>query len=217
MDDGPEGDAPEGDAPLSAIGSLAVIQAEGRRVGRLVRFNPAIVNAMWAVAWFVGFGCAFLAYGPDRLIPGWLGPAVAAALLVAAEVASFAYGMRVGSGIAGPSRTSAAMYGWSWTLGYVCLTVLNVALTHRGLSGPDVTLLWSGSSLLLAGVLHLTGGTLFRDPALYAVGVWTMVCAAVAVVAGVPGNFLVLAFAGGGGFAALAVYTGWVRPRRARR
>jgi hypothetical protein len=104
-----------------------------------------------------------------------------------------------------------AMYGWSWTLSFVCLAAVNITLANHGMSDSAVILLWSASSLLLVGVLQLAGGALWRDTVLYATGVWTMVCAAGAVLVGVPGNFLVLALAGGGGFAAIAGYTAWRR------
>jgi hypothetical protein len=210
------GDPADDEAPLSVDGSLAMIETERDRVARLARFNPTIMSGIWAVAWFVGFGCAFLAYGPGRVIPSWLGPTVPAVLLAAALVASIGYAARVDSGITGPSRTSAAMYGWSWTLSFTCLAAVNVTL-GRHLAPATVTLLWSASSLLLVGVLDLAGGALFRDRVLYVTGVWTMVCATAAVMAGVPANFLVQALAGGGGFAAMAVYTGWVRPAMAGR
>jgi hypothetical protein len=195
------------DTPLSVAGSLAVVEAERDRIGRRVTFNPAIMSGIWAIAWFVGFGCAFLAYGPDRVIPAWLGPTVPAVLLTAGVVASIWYAARVGSGITGPSRRSAAMYGWSWTLGFTCLAAVNITLGRQAVSAEAVILLWSASTLLLVGVLQLAGGALWRDRLQYATGVWTMVCAAIAVLAGVPGNFLVQALAGGGGFAAMAIFT----------
>lgn len=200
--------------PLTADASLAVIEAERDRVARRVTFDPAIMSGIWAVAWFVGFGCAYLAYGSGRVIPGWLGPTVAATVLVAAVVASILYAARINSGISGPSRTSSAMYGWSWMLSFVCLTAVNIALGSRGLTAATITLLWSASTLLLVGVLQLAGGAIWRDRTQFAIGVWTMVCATGAVLAGVPGNFLVQALAGGGGFAVLAVYV-IVQRRRA--
>ena len=193
------------DAPLTIDDSLAVIDAESSRIERRVRFNPSIMWTTWAIAWFVGFGCAYLAYGSGRVIPAWTGPTVAAVLLATAFVASIAYAMRVSSGISGPSRTSAAMYGWTWTLGFACLSATNILL-GRDLSARSTVLLWSASTLLLAGVLQLAGGALWRVRMQYATGVWTMLCATGAVAAGVPGNFLVQAIAGGGGFALMAAY-----------
>jgi hypothetical protein len=192
---------------LSVDGSLAVIDAEGQRVSRRVTFNQAIISGAWAIAWFVGFGCAWLAYGPGRHIPGPLGPTVPAVLIAAAMIISIVYSARIGSGIVGPSRTSTMMYGWSWTLSFVCLTAVNITLGRQHMSAATVTLLWSASTLLLAGALYLAGGAIWRSSMMYVTGVWTMVCATGAVLAGVPGNFLVLSLAGGGGFGVLAIYT----------
>ncbi len=196
---------------MTAAATLAVIDAEGRRVSQRVTFNPAWINGLWAAAWFFGFGAAYLAYGPDRVIPAWLGPIVPSVLIGVSIVASIVYGARVGAGISGPSRVVGAMYGWCWTLGFVCLTAVNVTLENRGLSETTSILLWSASSLLLVGVLQMAGGALWRDTVLYVTGVWTMLCGAGAVLVGVPGNFLVLALAGGGGFAVIAAYTTWRR------
>jgi len=196
----------DNDEPLTADASLAVIEAERDRVAKRVTFNPAVMAGIWAAAWFIGFGCAYLAYGSGRVIPAWLGPTVAATLLVAAVMMSMLYATRINSGISGPSRTSAAMYGWSWMLGFACLTAVNIALANRDLTSATITLLWSASSLLLVGVLQLAGGAIWRDWTQFVIGVWMMVCAAGAVLAGVPGNFLVQSLAGGGGFAMLALY-----------
>jgi len=56
------------------------------------------------------------------------------------------------------------------------------------------------------GLMYLAGGMLWRDVPQYVLGVWMLVSAAGSVLAGVPGNFLVLAFAGGGGMLVLSAY-----------
>lgn len=197
---------------MSASESLTLIDAGLRDVRRQVRTDPAQFFSVWGVAWLVGFGASYLAYGDDRVIPGWLGAAVPATLLLAALGRSLTYGLRVGRGVSGPSRLVGVLYGWSWTLGFVCLFVVNGALIRHGLASDEAALLWSSSALLLTGVLYLAGGMLWQDMFQYTLGVWSMVCAAGAVFAGVPGNFLVQSLAGGGGFLALAVYHWFRRP-----
>ncbi len=192
--------------PLTPAASLAMIDAERRRVTRRVRFNPAVINGAWAIAWLVGFGTAYLAHGPHRLVPGWLGPTVPVVLILAALALSIGYATRVDAGITGPSRRSAAMYGWTWTLGFAGLFVVNTALVRHGVPDRIAPLLWAASSLLLTGVLQLAGGALWRSRVMYATGAWTIVSAAGAVLAGIPGAFLVLSLAGGGGFALLTVW-----------
>src|SRR6201991_2309959 len=82
--------------------------------------------------------------------------------------------------------------------------------------GPHtISLLWSGTSLLLTGTLSLAGGMLWQDRLQYGFGVWIIVSGGASVLVGVPGNFLVLCLAGGGGFlVASLVY--FVRELRGR-
>lgn len=47
--------------------------------------------------------------------------------------------------------------------------------------------------------MYLAGGMLWRDRGQFALGVWMLIAGAGSAFAGVPGNFLVLALAGGGG------------------
>lgn len=196
----------ESEPDLDAGQALSVIEAGQRSVRRRVYADPALMFGVWGVAWLVGFGATYLAHGPGRVIPGWLGVLTPAVLIAAAVVWTIGYSIRVGRGVSGPSRSVSALYGWSWLLAFCCLAAVNSALIHRGLSADDAAMLWSASALLLAGVLYLAGGTLWRDTAQYALGVWTLLSAAGAVFAGVPGNFAVQALAGGGGFLVLAGY-----------
>ncbi|MFF7633733.1 hypothetical protein ACFZB9_11355 [Kitasatospora sp. NPDC008050] len=204
------------DQSLDVDQVLALIAAEHAHVQRRVHHDPVLLFTVWGGAWLIGFGTTYLAYGPDRVLPGWLGAAVPAVLIVSALIWSIGYSLRTGRGVSGPSRTVAALYGWSWSLGFGCLSVVNTALIDRGLSSDTAAMLWSSSSLLLTGVLYLAGGMIGQDKVRYSVGAWTMLCAAGAVFAGVPGNFLVQSLAGGGGFLALAGYH-WYQRAGARR
>ncbi|MFJ9417878.1 hypothetical protein ACIRPT_27535 [Streptomyces sp. NPDC101227] len=194
------------DQALNLDETLALISAEDQYVRRRVHADPTVLFTVWGAAWLIGFGAAYLAHGPKPVIPGWLGAAVPAVLLAAAWILSIGYALRVGRGVSGPSRTVAAMYGWSWTLGFGCLAVVNTTLIRHGLTSDNAAMLWSASALLLVGVLYLAGGMVWQDKVQYGLGAWSMVCAAGAVFAGVPGNFLVQSLAGGGGFLALAGY-----------
>ena len=150
----------------------------------------------------------FLTYpsGHDWRLPGVVAVVITSVLFVVAVVVSVVSGSRIGRGVHGPSRVVGAMYGWAWTLGFGALSVVNLRVTRMGLPPDAVTLLWSGSCLLLVGVLYLAGGALWQDRFQYGLGVWMLVTAAGSVVAGVPGNFAVLALAGGGGLLLTAGY-----------
>lgn len=196
------------DDPLSARESLALIESQQAEVRRRLGVDVALFYGPWGAAYLFGFGAAFLSY-PSAL--PWRLPAAAAAVIAAllfagaCGVSVFA-GTRAGRGVHGPSRTVGAMYGWSWTLGFGALSIVNLGLTGQGLSPDAVTLLWSGSSLLLVGVLYLAGGALWQDRFQYGLGIWMLVTGAASVLVGVPGNFAVLSLAGGGGLLLAAGY-----------
>ncbi|GAA3436042.1 hypothetical protein [Kutzneria kofuensis] len=123
-------------------------------------------------------------------------------------------GVRASRGMRGPSRTIGAMYGTAWGVAFAANAVVQSALQRELMTSWDVTsLMWTASSLAVVGLMYLAGGMLWRDVPQYALGVWMLVSAAGSVLAGVPGNFLVLAFAGGGGMLVLAAYHAIRRPR----
>jgi len=207
-----------GDAdPLSAGESLALIRSQQEQVRRRVRLDPVLVQLAWAIAWGIGFLASYLAYGDSRIIPAWLGVAVPVALIIGAAVTTFGYSASVNRGLRSRSRSVDIAYGWSWALGFGCLTVVNIAVTRQGLTSHQADSLWAGSSLLLVGLLNLAGGALYRSAVTYALGVWSMLSATLAALVGAPGSYLVLSLAGGGGFLVLAVALRWAPGVRARR
>lgn len=196
---------------LSPGESLALIERQRGEVAARLRFPVSGLFAAWGIAYLVGFGLAFAAtQGP---VPVGVAVGVGVLLGVAAIAYSAIRGVAAGRGISGRSQTVGAMYGWSWTLGFAGLYAVNFGLMSRGLPAAVVSLLWSGSALLLAGVLYLAGGALWGDRAQYALGVWMMASAAGSVFIGYPGNFLVLSLAGGGGFLLMSIFYG-VKSRR---
>ncbi|MDQ6641784.1 MAG: hypothetical protein M3Y66_04735 [Actinomycetota bacterium] len=205
------------DSPLSAEESLALIESQRREVHRRLGVNVALFYGPWGAAYLFGFGSAFLTYPsavPSRL-SGTVAGVISGVLFAVAVVVSIVIGTRGGRGVRGPSRMVGAMYGWSWTLAFSALTAVNIGVTRRGLPADTATLLWSGSTLVLVGVLYLAGGALWQDRFQYGLGVWMLVTGAASVLAGVPGNFAVLSLAGGGGLLLAAGYFG-LRRLRAR-
>jgi hypothetical protein len=201
---------------LSVGESLALIEAQHREAQRRLGVNPALIYGLWAAAYLLGFGAVFLTYPtaiPLRL-RGAVAGVIIGVLFVAATVVSIVTGVRAGRGRRGPSRAAGAMFGWSWTLGFCTLAAVNSGVTRLGLPHDAVTLLWSGSSLLVAGVLYLAAGALFQDRFQYGLGLWMLVSAASSVFAGVPGNFAVVSLAGGGGLLLAAGYFALRYPRR---
>src|SRR5450759_358596 len=203
------------DSPLSAEESLALIERQRREVHRRLGVNVALFYGPWGLAYLFGFGAIFLTY-PTAVavrLPAAVAVAITAVLFVSAVVITAVTGARAGRGLRGPSQAAGAMYGWSWPLGFITLGAVNTGVTRLGLPDDAVTLLWSGSSLLLVGVLYLAGGALFQDRFQYGLGVWMMASGACSVLAGVPGNFAVVSLAGGGGLLLAAGYFAQRHPR----
>lgn len=202
--------------PMSAAESLNLIARQNERTRRELGASPARLLGVWAFTWLVGWGLVYLADDSHAspLMPGWVAGIVVAVLFVAAIAYSAYYGGRISRGIRGPSRRTGAMYGWSWMISFAALSLINVRVMNLGDLDPHtISLLWSGTSLLLTGVLYLAGGMLWQDKLQYGFGAWIIVCGGASVLVGVPGNFLVLSLAGGGGFlVASLVY--FVRERR---
>ncbi len=210
------GVGPDADRPLSAGESMALIEREQREVRRRLNVNVVLFYGPWGAAYLLGFGAVYLTYpsGLPARLPGAVGAVVTVVLFAVATVTSAVNGVRGGRGVRGPSRVVGSMYGWSWPLGFGALSLVNSrVIAFGGLSADAASLLWSGSALLLVGVLYLAGGALWQSPAMYALGVWMLVTGALSVLVGVPGNFLVLALGGGGGMLLTAVCFA-VRPPR---
>jgi len=213
-DTGSRVDRVDEDHPLSAGESLALIERQEQEVRQRLGVNVALFYGPWGVAYLLGFGSIFLTYpsaAPVRL-PGAMAAVTTGVLFAGAIVVSIVTGTRSGRGVRGPSRMVGAMFGWAWTLGFGALAAVNIGVTRLGLPDDAVTLLWSGSSLLLVGVLYLAGGALWQDTFQYGLGVWMLVTGAGSVFAGVPGNFAVVSLAGGGGLLLTAGYFALRRP-----
>lgn len=196
-----------GDQALSPRESLALIDAHQNTEARRRNLHAALLTGIWGLAYLISWG-AFYLNGRGAL-PMLAAGIVTGVLIIGAMGSSAWLSIRDSKGVRGPSQVAAGMYGWSWTLGFLGLVAVNIGLQHRGLSGDQVALLWSGSTLLLVGVLYLVGGAMFHSWPQYAIGAWMLISGVGSVYAGVPGNFMVLALAGGGGFLLQSAYYGW--------
>jgi hypothetical protein len=190
------------DEPMSAEESLNLIAQQNRRTRRELGGGPARMLAAWAFAWIVGWGFTYVTVQPGVAIPGWVAGAIVVPLLFLGAMAYTAYvNIRAGRGIRGPTRTVGAMYGYGWSLSSIGLMVIDIRITQfQALSSDQVSLLWSGTWLLLTGVMYLAGGMVWQDKLMYGLGAWMIVSAALSVLVGYPHNFLVLTICGGGGF-----------------
>lgn len=200
--DQPPSTATGDEAPLPPSESLALIEQQSLRTRRDTDVNPALFNAAWGTAWLLGFGFFYLGAGPAPPldVPTWVVGVTFAALLTTAGLVQIVHSARATRGVHGVSAQTGAMYGWTWTLGLVSLAIVLSAVTAGGVSDRAEALLWPAAFVLVAGILLMAGGTVFRDWLFYGLGVWIVLVDVAAALAGIPTYYLVVALAGGGGF-----------------
>lgn len=202
-------------APASAAASLDALEEQQRRTARGIRPHPLGLYLPWGVGYLVAFGGAWLASGPDAVLPESVATVLVIVGALVPGVGSAVTLSRANRGLSGPSRRVAVMYGWSWILGFAALTLVNGRIADSGVTPGTLSLIWSGSALVLVGVLLLAGGVRWPDSGQYALGVWILATAVVAVLVGYPANLLALALLGGGGLVVAAVVLAIRSGRRA--
>ncbi|QUQ68535.1 hypothetical protein [Kutzneria sp. CA-103260] len=190
---------------LSPAESLALIEGQRAEMRRRRGVRPELIAFGWGLAYLLGFGGWYLAL--QGVVPAAVAGVVLGVFAAIALVLPIVLGVRASRGVRGPSRTIGAMYGTAWGLAFAANSVVQSALQQQMKVSPEVSsLMWASSSLLVVGLMYLAGAMLWRDVSQYVLGAWMLASAAGSVLAGVPGNFLVLAFAGGGGMLALSAY-----------
>lgn len=194
MDPRPEPGSPE------AAELLALIEEERARAARALEPDAAVIYALWGVAWLLGFLAMWAGYSAAIAFPRLVGGLVFAALIGTAVIVNVVHVIRRTAGLRGASQRSGAMYGWSWTLGFVALSLVMAGVMRSGLPVETLSLLWAVLPGLVVGVLYLAGGALWQDRTQYALGCWVLASCAAGSLAGYPGVYLAMAFGGGGGF-----------------
>ena len=213
---GPSGGADTGGVAFSPSEALTVMQEQRRRTAQGVQPDAVMLLGVWGVTWIAGFGVSYFAALSHPVVPWWAAWTVAGVLNAAGMALTFGQPVRRGRGIDGPSRQVMAMFLAAWPLAVLAMVALNAGMLSQGLPQRLTALLWPGSVATVIGVLFLAAGFLFRDRVSYGLGLWTMATAVASVFTGIPGNFALLALAGGGGFLAAAVPAAWQRWRSRR-
>lgn len=192
-----------------------MIEQQGEKAAASLRVDPVRILGAWGAAWLGGFGAVYLASagGPGPFLAMRTALVVLGAVFALAVAATMSESVRRGRGVAGPSRQVGAMYGWGWGLALATLFAVNMGLAHEGLASGLRPLVWSGSALLVVGLMYLAAGIIWRDRVQYGLGAWTLIVGAASVSAGAPDNFAVLSLAGGGGFLVAAAVSRAVRRR----
>ncbi|MFE0156220.1 hypothetical protein ACFWY5_54445 [Nonomuraea sp. NPDC059007] len=191
---------------------------EQQQTAAMRRFlpDPLLMYVPWGAAWFIGFGTLFLGQGlqgdGNGLLPiTWqVGLSVLWATQIIAFVLMVIAVLRSGGHIKGESETRGAMYGLAWFIGFNAMGIIATRFVphlQEDTIGPFYTALF----MLVAGLLYMAGGAIYRLWPQFLLGVWVVVVDVVGTVLGGGWIYLLLAVLGGGG----AVATGlWLRWRR---
>lgn len=202
---------PDEDAPLDPASMLALLQDQQQDVQRrMARFVPWILIS-WAVAWGVGFGMLWLIDGarPAISVPVEVAAPVFAVLMVMAGVVSGVLGARSGRGIRTTKAAAftGAVYGITWSVGFVALFVLGSALSYNGMPPELLSIYYPAVSLMFVGIMYILAGAIWHAVPAIVMGGCIVLIAAVGPFFGYPTHYLVYAITGGGVFLVGAVVT----------
>lgn len=170
--------------------------------------NPAVLNAIWGVAWIIGFAAFYLAAVPaEQPVMPWLLAAVtAAAALAAAITLSTVHSVRRAAGSRGPSNVQGAILGNSFAVAFIMAGLLGWRLAGTCASPETMLSYWVAVPCLVLGVLSFAGAALSNDRFQLIFGAWVLIAGLVSIALPPPHNLLA-GILGGFGFLALAAVT----------
>ncbi|MEJ3405126.1 hypothetical protein WDJ51_10310 [Rathayibacter sp. YIM 133350] len=205
------------DEALDPAAALALLNDQQRDIARqLASLVPWILFA-WGVAWTVGFGMLWLIDGarPAFSVPWPVAAVVFAALNLAALIATAILGVRSGRGIrtAPDAAFTGAVYGSTWTIGFVVIFAFGAALQVNGMDPSLSSIYYPTASAAFVGIMYILAGGIWHTWSMIVLGGWFALVAAVAPFFGYPANYLIFAVAGGGVFL-LGALAAWIRIAR---
>ena len=174
---------------LDLRAALAVVRDAERSARRQLNGNTAFVYVLWGLTWALGYG-ALLASQQE-----WLPLAPEAALIIlavslgAATVSTVIVFARGARGVRGQSALQGGLYGTAWCLGFVVMGALGGVLTDAIEDFWLRGLLINSISVLIVGLLYITGGTTFNDPSQSYLGIWLLLVTVIGLLTG-PERFL---------------------------
>ncbi|MFI2104180.1 hypothetical protein ACH436_12870 [Isoptericola sp. NPDC019693] len=196
-------DRPGDEAGLPAAESLRLIREQQDRARAALEPDGRALYGAWGVAWLAGYLVLWTSArgrGEPEAWAFW----VFAAAITAAVVFTMVHTIGRTAGTRGVSARTGAMYGWSWMLGFLTLSVFLGGLARAGADDEVMALASNGGACVVVGLLYLGGAAAFGDRSLFVLGAWILLVAAAATFAGLPVTYLVMALAGGGGFLVMA-------------
>jgi hypothetical protein len=199
-----------------AAAMLELVRAQQDLVNRRMAAQVPAILLAWGIAWTVGFGLLWLIDGAKPAIAVPLPVAVISfvVLMAGALVATAILGIRSGRGIRSTTDAAftGAVYGMTWTVGFVAIVVFGTALIRNGMAPELANIYYPTASTLFVGIMYLIAGGIWRTWGAIGIGAWIILVALIAPFFGYPTHYLVFAIAGGGVFLAGALVAWlWVR------
>lgn len=180
--------------------ALKIVRDAETDARRQLGLNEALLYLTWGLAWLLGYG---VLHG-SRF--GWLaidqGPAylVSGLCILAGVLVTLVLVTRQTRGIKGNSSFIGGMYGSAWALGFLVLGTLSARISEAVDDFWLAGLIINSISVMIVGLLYITGGTTFDSRTQAVLGVWFLVVNMVAIISG-PEHFLTVFFVfGSGGF-----------------
>lgn len=200
------------DQPLDLAESMAIIQAQRLRVRDHVAPDPRLLFGAWGVAWLVGYLVLWFTAGPGVDPAPWAF-VVFSVCISGALAATISHIVRRTAGVRGASARAGAMYGWTWTIAFVCVVLIMAGLTAAGADEDVLALGWNSLPPFVVGLLYAAGAAMWEDWRMFALGAWIAVVSGIGTLVGLPGVYLLMALAGGGGMLVAAAFAHLARRR----
>jgi hypothetical protein len=203
-----------GSARLDPAESLRLIEASQRQVRARTEPDGRLLFGVWAAAWGIGYLVLWLSArstggAPDG--PAFIGFFVALAVAVGITII---HTIRRTSGMRGPDTRAGTLWGLGWALGFGTYPFVVGGIADAGASDDVIGLVANALACVIVGLMYLAGGACFGEIRLYLLGVWILFVGSVSTLAGMPGTYLVMSIAGGGGFLVMGIVDGVITSRR---
>jgi len=169
---------------------LALVRQQQRDIGLQLGGAVPYILLAWGVSWTLGFLSLWSVDGLPTGLPLGAAVPVFVVLFVAAGGVSAFLGIRSGRGIRSSpdSAFTGTVYGVTWSIGFLGLTAIGIALIQWGL-GDLANLYFASVYVFFCGIMYIIAAAIWHAIPFF----------------GYPGNYLVLASAGGGAFLVMAL------------
>ncbi len=197
------------DPPFDPQEALRVLDDQTASSAVTFRYPDHASYLLWGSLYLLGYLPLAFSRGPGALLPGlplslalgWFFVSLAIGIACSILIA-----IRHTRGLRGASSRQGMFYGYSWWLAFTGIAGLGYRLGELGVVDGDQTgIIVNGVSMILVGVLFMSGGAIWTDTTQFSIGAAICVLTTVALVLGLPAYYWVMSLVVGGGLLAVGV------------